>query len=136
MVILELASAARSMADRTTEAVRSWPFRLTMLIMVAVLLVGAFLIALVSRWRKKAGSAGTSANEQLAQFRTLYEQGEISEEEFRRLRSLLGGQIRSELAVGGRETEKKPDRPPRQSAGDAQDQPEPPQDRIRPDEPS
>ena len=63
------------------------------------LLAGAVVIALVKRWRKRADSEGLSPSAQLAQFRSLYEEGAISKEEFDRLRSLLGGQMREDLNV-------------------------------------
>jgi len=67
---------------------------LPVLYLVAAFLVGAVLITLVQRWRRRSPSLGPSASDQLAQFRTLYEQGAISEEEYRRLRSILGGELR------------------------------------------
>jgi hypothetical protein len=66
------------------------------------LLAGAVVIALVKRWRKRADSEGLSPSAQLAQFRSLYEEGAISKEEFERLRSLLGGQMRQDLNVPAR----------------------------------
>src|SRR5262245_66092558 len=64
------------------------------------LLVGAVVIAVVSRWRRTNARTPTSeASDQLAQFRSLYERGEISQEEFDRLRALLGGQLRAGLVV-------------------------------------
>ncbi len=72
---------------------------LTGLLLGGVLLVGAVLIAWAARWRRQQQSAGASPSEQLAHFRSLYEQGAISQEEFNRLRSLLGGQLRAEMKV-------------------------------------
>ena len=69
---------------------------LNSLYLVAILLAGALLIALVNSWRRK-GERRLGASDQLAQYRTLYEEGEISQEEFDRLRSLLGGQIRRQV---------------------------------------
>jgi Short C-terminal domain len=60
----------------------------------AVLLVGAAAIALVKRWRQRDVSESLSPSDQLAEYRSLYEQGVMSKEEFDRLRALLGGQLR------------------------------------------
>jgi hypothetical protein len=60
-----------------------------------VLLIGAGAIALVKRWRQKDAADSLSPSEQLATYRSLYDQGVMSKEEFDRLRTLLGGQIRS-----------------------------------------
>jgi hypothetical protein len=66
---------------------------------VAVILVGAGIIELVKRWRKKPFQAKMSASEQLAQFRESFEKGQISPEEFARIRALLNERIRLELEV-------------------------------------
>ena len=69
------------------------------LLLVGALLLGAILIALVGRWRKRSGPETLDASAQLAGFRSLYEQGALSQEEFDRLRALLGGQLRHEFDV-------------------------------------
>lgn len=66
---------------------------------VAVILVGAGIIELVKRWRKKPFQSKMSASEQLAHFRDSYEKGQISPEEFARIRALLNERIRQELEV-------------------------------------
>jgi len=65
---------------------------------VASLLIGAYIIWAVRRWQKD-GAARVSANEQLSHYRTLYEKGEISEQEFNQLRGVLGGEIRQSLGI-------------------------------------
>jgi hypothetical protein len=74
-------------------ALDAWAF-LPVVYMVGAFLLGAVVIALVQRWRRRSTSLGPSASEQLAQFRSLYEQGAISEEEYRRLRTILGEELR------------------------------------------
>ncbi len=70
------------------------------LAMVAALLLGALLILLADRWRRRPAGAGTpSTNDELAHFRSLYEQGLLSPEEFDRIRHKLGGRLRQELDV-------------------------------------
>src|SRR5438445_11378671 len=49
--------------------------------MVGVILIGAGLIALVERWRKRPFLARMTASEQLAQFRELFDKGQIQPEE-------------------------------------------------------
>jgi Short C-terminal domain len=75
------------------------------LILVGLLLLGAIVIAFVGRWRRQSGSENPycpSASEQLAEYRSLYEEGVISQEEFERLRAMLGGQIRRSLDMPAR----------------------------------
>lgn len=75
---------------------------LPVLYLVVAFVVGALLIALVQRWRRRNLSLGPSASDQLAHFRTLYEQGAISEEEYRRLRGILGGELRKAIDLPAR----------------------------------
>ena len=70
---------------------------LPLLYVLAALVVGVIVIMLANRWRKKGGDFTISASDQLAQYRALYEQGVISQEEYNKLRSLLGGEIRKGL---------------------------------------
>jgi hypothetical protein len=66
------------------------------------LVLGALAVGLAKRWRR-GGGGRLSASDQLAQFRSLYEQGAMSKEEFERVRALLGGQLRRDLGVPGRD---------------------------------
>jgi hypothetical protein len=59
-----------------------------------VLAIGAMAIAIVKRWRQRDASISMSPSEQLAEYRSLYDEGVMSKEEFERLRALLGGQLR------------------------------------------
>jgi hypothetical protein len=68
---------------------------------VGVILIGAGIIALVDRWRKRPFQARMTASEQLAQFRELFDKGQIQPEEFERIRAILNERIRQEMAVGG-----------------------------------
>jgi hypothetical protein len=67
------------------------------LALAAAILIGVLLIAWIDRWRKRSGCERLSANEQLANFRELYEQGELNHEEFERIRATLSPQLRQEL---------------------------------------
>ena len=69
------------------------------LYLAGALLAAAVLLALLQRWRRRSAGDRLSPADQLAQFRSLYDQGLLSQEEFERLRNLLGGAIRRELGV-------------------------------------
>ena len=73
--------------------------------LAAIILVGAVVIALLDRWRKRGEPAPLTANDQLATFRQLYEQGKLSQEEFERLRNRLAGKLGKELDVPARPSE-------------------------------
>jgi hypothetical protein len=68
----------------------AWDMILVSLCMAGALLVGAIIVALVKRWRREEDKP-LSNDAQLAHFRSLYEQGEISAEEFQALRVQLLG---------------------------------------------
>jgi hypothetical protein len=71
----------------------------TTLGMVGVLLLGAFVIALLERWRKRSSTEGLSAGDQLTHFRKLRDQGTITQEEYERIRAQLTDSLRREMNV-------------------------------------
>ena len=60
--------------------------------LAVALLLAALVIEVVRRWSRK-GPETPSPSDQLAQYRALYRRGEISQQEFDRLRAVLGGEI-------------------------------------------
>jgi hypothetical protein len=72
-----------------------WPT----LALVAALLLGAFIISLVEKWRRRSRDRSLSAGDQLSHFRRLYEEGTITREEFERIKAQLAGDLRRELNV-------------------------------------
>jgi hypothetical protein len=70
-------------------------FLLPGLYLVGALLVGAVVIAVAGRWRRRPRSVTATASEQLTEFRSLYEKGQMSREEFERVRARLGTEIRT-----------------------------------------
>ncbi len=86
----------------------------TSLCLVAALLVAAVIVALVSRWRRqREAEEDLSPSAQLAHFRSLYEAGTISAEEFERLRALLSARLRQTMGVPA--APPTPDKPPPQT---------------------
>jgi hypothetical protein len=73
------------------------PVLWTTLALVVALLLGALVIAVADRWRKTTREGRFDAGDQLAHFRSLYERGELSREEFERIRAKLGKKLRKEL---------------------------------------
>lgn len=97
----------------------------TGLCLAAALLAGAIVIAVLNRWRRRSEPQDDlSPRAQLAHFRSLFEAGTIRQEEFDRLRTLLGGQMRDAPAAPKPPAETPPtsDEPP----------PENPETGIRP----
>ena len=96
--------------------------------LVGALLIGALVIAMTERWRKKSGLEGLSAGDQLTHFRKLYDQGTISQEEFERIRSQLVPDLRKEMKVQP-ESQPGPSPSPTLPSTDIMTLPRPPEDR-------
>jgi hypothetical protein len=90
---------ARALGQAIPGTIFAWDpsLLITGLLLAGTLLLGAAVIAAVGRWRRRSGSETFGPNEQLAQFRLLYEQGALSQAEFDRVRTLLGQQLRQDL---------------------------------------
>jgi hypothetical protein len=69
------------------------------LLLCAVLLIGAVAFALAKRWQRIDTKESLSPSDQLAAYRSLYEQGVMNKEEFERLRALLQAQLREAAAA-------------------------------------
>lgn len=76
---------------------------LTVIALGLALLIGAGVIALANRWLRKSREEEISANDQLSEFRRLKAEGKLSDEEFQRIRGVLGPKIRSEVGLGTKE---------------------------------
>jgi|GEM_PF-2764153 hypothetical protein len=115
---------------------RTLQLLLTSLCLVAALLVAAIVVALVNRWRRQHDvTEDLSPNAELAHYRSLYEAGTISQEEFERLRAVLSARMRQELGVSqpppaGRIGEKPVEPPPPETG--IQRPPDGPDTGIRP----
>jgi hypothetical protein len=78
---------------------KAYPFFELGLYLSGALIVGALIMVALNRWRKKADVQMT-ASDQLAQFRSMYEKGQIDQEEFEKLRRVLGGELRRQVKSG------------------------------------
>ncbi len=93
--------------------------------LIGILLLGALVIYLVDRWRKQtAPPTDSAAADQLSHFRELYEKGQISREEYERVRALLAGQLRRDFQVPAPAPDVQPDpKSPPGPQGLAEDKP-------------
>jgi hypothetical protein len=92
------------------------------LALVGAVLVGALIIWWVDRWRKRSAGGQQSSGDQMTHFRDLYDRGELSPEEFQKIRGLLGERLREDLDIP-------PAPPPPERPHD------PPPDSVRPGPP-
>lgn len=69
------------------------------LAIAGALLAGGFAIYLVDRWRKRGESPAEGAVTELTGFRGMLERGEITEEEYNRLRSKVASRVKAPAAA-------------------------------------
>lgn len=71
---------------------------LTGAILALVLMAAAILIALMGRWSKSSAHCDlTDPHEEMTRYRLMRDRGQISEEEFERVRLVMQSQIRKQL---------------------------------------
>lgn len=79
----------------------STPVAQTVLWLAGLAVLVAAGVYLVGRVRPDQQPAAQSASELLSEFRELYEQGELSDEEFRTIKSKLNQRLQQELNDNG-----------------------------------
>ena len=85
---------------------------ITFTLLAVTLILGALILRRVDRWRKEqATSPELSTSDQLTEFRALFDRGELSREEFERIRERLGKQIHAEVLAEQQVKENSP-KPP------------------------
>jgi hypothetical protein len=66
--------------------------------LMATLLVGAFILSRVERWRKRQMSNSPEADiQQLSSYRAMYERGELTKEEYDRIRRKEAHRLRDKV---------------------------------------
>lgn|SRR5262249_38163190 len=59
------------------------------------LLLGGIILALVDRWRKRQMNLTRNLQDELASYKALYQRGELSAEEYQRVRGRLADQLKA-----------------------------------------
>lgn len=96
---------------------------------MAALLIGGAAIWITDRWRKRAARGARAAlGSELTDFRGMLERGEITEDEYAKLRTKVAGKVAGKPIA----REKPPDSP---SPPDPNPEPPPPDPGNRPDSP-
>lgn len=72
-----------------------WP----LIILAAVIIVGIVVIVWMDRWRRRPDELTLTPAEQMARFQELYDRGELSQQEFDRIKARLDKKLRSEPPV-------------------------------------
>ena len=69
-------------------------------VLLVLLMVGYYL---VTSFRNRSGEDSLTANEMLTNFREMHDEGEISKDEFRTIKTVLGAKLNNELSSSGDE---------------------------------
>ena len=103
------------LADAGAPVVREDPLRSPEVIwgvaaLVVSLLIGAVVIYAVDQWRKRAerGPTAADATGALTTYRAMYESGEITEEEYTKLRDKVAAKVKTPAAPKGDPTRPAP----------------------------
>src|SRR5262249_49726697 len=83
----------------------------TLVAFVAVIAVGALAINLANRLRKRQGQ-DENTGDQMGTFRELYQRGELSQEEYDRIKERLHSRLRQELNLPAPNKPETPPQPP------------------------
>lgn len=71
-------------------------------LLIAVLLTGALLFFYAERWKRRALQAEEfTTTQDLAEFRAMLERGDITEEEYERIRQRAAQRLKNELGLAG-----------------------------------
>lgn len=84
---------------RAEHALSSVEFWLAIGLLTTVLFAGAFLLLFVDRWKKRQLRPEDDSTESLTSFRAMYERGELSEEEYQRVRDRVAAKMKREVAA-------------------------------------
>lgn len=72
--------------------------------LVGLLLIGAVILHFIDRWRKREAARGESSREttlDLTSFRQMYEDGEITQSEYERIRNKIAAKMKREVGITG-----------------------------------
>jgi hypothetical protein len=78
-------------------------------LLAVAFLGGAMVIALYQRWFKALEKSGPSIDEQLSSFRSLYDSGELNQEEYEKVRGRLLNRLKQQVQPAAKTEPAKPD---------------------------
>jgi uncharacterized membrane protein len=73
----------------------STEFLVTVALLMVVLLGGAVVLHFANQWRKRREARATEDMETLTMYREMYENDEISEEEYQQIRERIAGRLKN-----------------------------------------
>src|SRR5687768_3769671 len=101
---------------RPQAVLQSTEFYLALGVLAGVLLVGAVVLHFVDRWRKRQSDAADARREStldLTTYREMYEDGEITQSEYERIRNKIAAKMKQEVGLAERPPPAPPPQPPK-----------------------
>jgi hypothetical protein len=83
--------------DPRTEA--AWKIFWTIVVLIVVVIIVGGLIMFLTRWIKRSNAAAKTFGDDRTSFKVLYERGELTEEEYQKIRARLGQKLREDLKL-------------------------------------
>ena len=116
------------LADRdVTDIVQDPEFLWLVGALVATLIVGAIMISWIERWRKRQLSDSPKADvEQISTYRAMFERGDLSKEEYDRIKQKEAHRLRDKLTAQATKRSSAGPEPPAQPSPQEPESPPPP----------
>ena len=96
-------------AKAPRDMLQSPNFVIALVVLVACLFVGAAVIHFVDRWRKRGQAHSRfAATLQLSDYREMYENGEITQGEYEKIRNRLANRMKKDVGLEAAPVELKP----------------------------
>ena len=84
---------------RGSDPLRSPEVVWSVVVLAVALLVGALIVYLTDRWRKGIAARSHDASRELTEFRRMYDYGEITREEYEKLRDKVAQRVKAQPAA-------------------------------------
>jgi uncharacterized membrane protein len=107
----------------------AWKIFWTIVVLIVIVIVTGGVIMFITRWFKRANSPEKAYGDDRTSFKVLYERGELTEEEYQKIRARLGQKLKDQLKVGAPNAADVPSPEPSNRLS-----PAPPEPTIRPAE--
>jgi hypothetical protein len=81
------------------DAIKSDTLWITVGLLALILVVGAVVVAMVDRWRKRTPAFDKASVEEVTNFREMFESGEITHAEYEKIRSKMATRVKTTVGV-------------------------------------
>jgi hypothetical protein len=86
--------------DPELQAAAAWKIFWTIVILIVIVIVTGGVIMFITRWVKRTNRPAQTYGADRASFKVLYERGELTEEEYQKIRARLGQKLKEQIKAG------------------------------------